>query len=147
MEQITTSRRKNVWSVLNIRNGRLMVFSATFNNSSVISWESVCFIGGGNQCLHKTTNLSQVTDKVYYIMLYLVHLVWARFELTTSVVIDTDCIGIIVNPKTIRTWSQWPFYIRDNLCSTNWIMYVIFLLPRIPLEAEIKIKIMFICLI
>ena len=80
-------------------------------------------------------------------MLYLVHLVWAKFELTTSVVIDTDCIGIIVNPKTIRTWSQWPFYIRDNLCSTNWIMYVIFLLPMIPLEAEIKIKIIFICLI
>ena len=39
----------------------------------------------------KTTDLSQVTDKLYHIMLYT--LPWSRFELTTSVVIDTDCIG------------------------------------------------------
>jgi hypothetical protein len=30
------------------------------------------FIGGGNlECLEKTTDLSQVTDKLYYIMFYL----------------------------------------------------------------------------
>jgi hypothetical protein len=34
---------------------------------------------------------SQVTDKLYYIMLYTSP--WSRFELTTSVVIGTDCIG------------------------------------------------------
>ena len=39
----------------------------------------------------KTTDLSQVTDKCYHIMLYI--LPWSRFELTTSVVIGTDCIG------------------------------------------------------
>jgi hypothetical protein len=39
----------------------------------------------------KTTNLSQVTDKLYHIMLYTSP--WSRFELTTSVVIGTDCIG------------------------------------------------------
>ena len=39
----------------------------------------------------QTTDLSQVTDKLYYIMLYT--LSWSRFELTTSVVIGTDCIG------------------------------------------------------
>ena len=39
----------------------------------------------------KNTDLSQVTDKLYHIMLYTS--LWLRFELTTSVVIGTDCIG------------------------------------------------------
>ena len=59
------------------------VFSAAFNNISVIA---VSFIGGG-----KTTDLSQVTDQLYHIILYTSP--WSIFELTTSVVIGTDCIG------------------------------------------------------
>ena len=39
----------------------------------------------------KTTDLSQVTDKLYHIMLYTSPR--SRFELTTAVVIGTDCIG------------------------------------------------------
>jgi hypothetical protein len=39
----------------------------------------------------KTTDLSQVTDKLYHIILYTSP--WSRFKLTTSVVMGTDCIG------------------------------------------------------
>jgi len=39
----------------------------------------------------ETTDLSQVTDKLYHIMLYTSP--WSRFKLITSVVIGTDCIG------------------------------------------------------
>jgi hypothetical protein len=54
-----------------------MVFNATFNNISVISWWSVLLVEetGGPE---KTTNLPQVTDKLYHIMLYQVHLTTNR---------------------------------------------------------------------
>jgi len=56
-----------------------MVVSAAFNNISARSWRSV---SRKPEYSEKTTDLSQVTDKLYHIM----------SELTTLVVIGTDCI-------------------------------------------------------
>jgi hypothetical protein len=40
-----------------------MVFNATFNNISAISWRLVLL-------MKETTDLSKVTDKLYHLMLY-----------------------------------------------------------------------------
>ena len=49
----------------------VMVFNATFNNASVISWWSVLLVEE-IEVPEKTTDLPQVTDKLYHIVFTLV---------------------------------------------------------------------------
>jgi hypothetical protein len=50
-----------------------MLFNTTFYSISVILWWSVLLV-------KETTDLSQVTDKLYHIMLYRIHLAMSRIQ-------------------------------------------------------------------
>ena len=94
----------------------VVVFNAAFTNSSVISWQSRLVEETG-----APGDLSQVTDKLYRIMLCTSP--WSRFELTTSVMDDTDCTGSCKsNYQTITTITA-PVHMRtDDLI--EWFIFV-----------------------
>jgi hypothetical protein len=82
------------WAIYARRSGvRVVVFNATFNNISVVSWQSVLLVGE-RWVPGETTDLPQVTDKLDHILLY-----QAVFELTTLVMIDTDSQRKGINKK------------------------------------------------
>ena len=78
------------------------MFNATFNNISVILWRSVLLVEK-KEDTEKTTDLSQVTDKLYHIMVYTPP--WSRFEPTTSV----------VNEESTGLWLRQMEHTRSNL--------------------------------
>jgi len=66
----------------------VMVFIATFNNTSAISWWSVLYVEKTGEIHRPALN----HYKRYHITLDRVHLAWAGFEFSTLVDTCTDCI-------------------------------------------------------
>ena len=93
----------------------LMVFNATFNNIWVISWRSVLLM-----------EETKVTDKLDHIMLYTP--LWSRFELTTSVVIGTDCIDSCKsNNHTITTALIYLYQWIEDLYICNQYIHIYYI--------------------
>ena len=80
-----------------------MVFNATFNNISVISWRSVLLVEDPEKTRPVASHWQILSNKccIEYTS------TWAGFEHTTLVVIDTDCIGSCKsNYHTITTMTS-----------------------------------------
>jgi hypothetical protein len=94
---------------------RFMVFNATFINISVISWRSVHW-----------WKKPQVTDKLDHIMLYISP--WVEFQLITTVVIGTDCIGSCKSNYHTITASTTPWFLNCSDCVVFFIFHFIILI-------------------
>jgi hypothetical protein len=122
-----------------------MVFNVTFNNISAISWQSVLLMEDTEVPGESHWPGASHWQTVSYKIVYRVHLAWAKFELTTLVVIGIDSIGNCKsnyhtitttttlwkseNVEIITLYMYITLLILLNLCClllywTFWIVYI-----------------------
>jgi hypothetical protein len=92
----------------------VMVFKATFNNVSAISWWSVLLVEETRISGENNRPTASHWQTLWHNVVYQVHITWVGFELRTLVVIGTDCIGSCkYNYYAIMT-TMTPKYYRKN---------------------------------
>jgi hypothetical protein len=98
-----------------------MVFNATFNNISIISWRSVLLV---EETERPGENHRPAASHRQTLSHNVVHLPWNGVEHTTSVVIGTDCIGSCKsNYHTITATTTPASKMRDHVCVLGvWIL-------------------------
>jgi hypothetical protein len=87
-----------------------MVFNATFNNVSDISWWSNLLVEGTRVPRENHWPVASHWQILSHNVVFKYTSPWDRFDFTTLVVIGTDCIGSCkFNYHTITTMTAWYF--------------------------------------
>ena len=87
---------------------RVRVFNATFNNISVISWQSVLLVEETRVPRENHRPVTNHRQTLSHIMLFRVHLAMSGIQLITLLVIGTDCTDSCKSNYHTITISTFP---------------------------------------